>query len=173
MLGRMSGIATLTLRLRGGGRRLEGADFRHSQNDSRLATVGKVRCSRRRRIESSAGTRRRHPHQGQPPGRGASSDAARYTPAAAIDRCRQVVASLAPPNAAVEIAIEVEVDTLAQLDEVLPKQPDIVLLDNMTIDELRGRRPPQCRLSTGRIGSVRRRNACECRRDCSGRGGSH
>ena len=33
--------------------------------------------------------------------------------------------------------VEVEVDTLAQLDEVLPLGPDIVLLDNMTVDQLR------------------------------------
>ena len=33
--------------------------------------------------------------------------------------------------------VEIEVDTLEQLDDVLPAGPDIVLLDNMTPDELR------------------------------------
>ena len=33
--------------------------------------------------------------------------------------------------------VEIEVDTLAQLDAVLPAAPDIVLLDNMSPDELR------------------------------------
>ena len=33
--------------------------------------------------------------------------------------------------------IEVEVDTLEQLDQVLPAGPDIVLLDNMSIEQLR------------------------------------
>jgi nicotinate-nucleotide pyrophosphorylase (carboxylating) len=33
--------------------------------------------------------------------------------------------------------VEIEVDTLAQLDEVLPAGPDIVLLDNMTLGDLR------------------------------------
>ena len=47
-----------------------------------------------------------------------------------------MVASLAPPNAAVEIPIEIEVDSLAQLDEVLPREPDIVLLDNMSLADL-------------------------------------
>jgi nicotinate-nucleotide pyrophosphorylase (carboxylating) len=61
----------------------------------------------------------------------------RYSPAMAIDRCRQVVASLAPQSAAAPMPIEIEVDSLAQLDEVLPKLPDIVLLDNMSLDELR------------------------------------
>ena len=32
--------------------------------------------------------------------------------------------------------LEIEVDSLDQLQEVLPQQPDIVLLDNMTPDQL-------------------------------------
>jgi nicotinate-nucleotide pyrophosphorylase (carboxylating) len=43
------------------------------------------------------------------------------------------------------VPIEIEVDSLAQLDEVLPAAPDIVLLDNMTVDQTRD--------------AVRRRNA--------------
>ncbi|MEM9809800.1 MAG: carboxylating nicotinate-nucleotide diphosphorylase [Pseudomonadota bacterium] len=35
------------------------------------------------------------------------------------------------------VKIEVEVDTLEQLREVLPHKPDIILLDNMTTDDLR------------------------------------
>ena len=34
------------------------------------------------------------------------------------------------------VKIEVEVDTIEQLEEVLPLKPDIVLLDNMTTDEM-------------------------------------
>ena len=33
--------------------------------------------------------------------------------------------------------VEIEVDTLEQLEEVLPAEPDIVLLDNMSPAELR------------------------------------
>ena len=33
--------------------------------------------------------------------------------------------------------VEIEVDTLEQLEQVLPAAPDIVLLDNMTVDQLR------------------------------------
>lgn len=40
-------------------------------------------------------------------------------------------------NVAPGIRIEVEVDTLDQLADALPGSPDIVLLDNMTCDELR------------------------------------
>ncbi|MCQ8185297.1 carboxylating nicotinate-nucleotide diphosphorylase [Parvularcula maris] len=35
------------------------------------------------------------------------------------------------------VKIELEVDTLAQLEEALPAKPDIILLDNMSTDELR------------------------------------
>jgi nicotinate-nucleotide pyrophosphorylase (carboxylating) len=47
---------------------------------------------------------------------------------AAIERARSSIGHL--------VKIEVEVDTLAQLEEVLPFAPDAVLLDNMSIDEL-------------------------------------
>ena len=36
-----------------------------------------------------------------------------------------------------DMIVEIEVDTLEQLEEVLPAGPDIVLLDNMTVDQLR------------------------------------
>ena len=35
------------------------------------------------------------------------------------------------------LIVEVEVDSLAQLEEVLPAMPEIVLLDNMTLEQLR------------------------------------
>ena len=35
------------------------------------------------------------------------------------------------------VKIEIEVDTLAQLDEALPYEPDVVLLDNFSLDDLR------------------------------------
>jgi nicotinate-nucleotide pyrophosphorylase (carboxylating) len=35
------------------------------------------------------------------------------------------------------VKIEIEVDTLAQLDEALPYAPDVVLLDNFSLDDLR------------------------------------
>jgi len=43
----------------------------------------------------------------------------------------------APPLPTHSLPIEIEVDSLAQLLEVLPENPDIVLLDNMTPDLLR------------------------------------
>jgi nicotinate-nucleotide pyrophosphorylase (carboxylating) len=68
---------------------------------------------------------------------GATDAAGRYSPAEAIDRCRQFIASMAAGPGRGELLIEIEVDTLAQLEEVLPKHPDIVLLDNMQPAELR------------------------------------
>ncbi|HEY2839334.1 MAG TPA: carboxylating nicotinate-nucleotide diphosphorylase [Pirellulales bacterium] len=68
---------------------------------------------------------------------GASDAAGRYSPGEAIDRCRQFVASMSPAAAKNALLIEIEVDTLDQLDVVLPRQPDVVLLDNMTPAELR------------------------------------
>jgi len=47
----------------------------------------------------------------------------------AIERARSSVGHL--------VKIEVEVDTLAQLEEVLALAPDAVLLDNMSVDQLR------------------------------------
>jgi nicotinate-nucleotide pyrophosphorylase (carboxylating) len=47
----------------------------------------------------------------------------------AIERARSSVGHL--------VKIEVEVDTLAQLEEALALAPDAVLLDNMSVDELR------------------------------------
>jgi nicotinate-nucleotide pyrophosphorylase (carboxylating) len=61
-----------------------------------------------------------------------------YTPAQAVSRARQFIAdTLAGDPRAAEMIVEVEVDSLAQLREVLPAQPDIVLLDNMSPAMLR------------------------------------
>ena len=49
--------------------------------------------------------------------------------AAAVERARAAVGR--------DLPVEIEVDTLDQLDRVLPLSPDIVLLDNMTPDQLR------------------------------------
>lgn len=49
--------------------------------------------------------------------------------AAAIEHARRKSASLLP--------IEVEVDSLEQLEDALQAQPDIVLLDNFTVDHMR------------------------------------
>ena len=63
--------------------------------------------------------------------------------------------------------VEVEVDSLAQLEQVLPEVPDLVLLDNMQLDELRlRRRAARCDSTDGGIGSVRRNYAGDDWRHC-------
>ncbi len=59
------------------------------------------------------------------------------TPAEAVRRARDFLAELEWSGARPEMIVEVEVDTLGQLDEVLSAGPDIVLLDNMNPDQLR------------------------------------
>jgi nicotinate-nucleotide pyrophosphorylase (carboxylating) len=59
-----------------------------------------------------------------------------FTPDEAVRRAKQFLAS-AFPDRPEPMIVEVEVDTLDQLREVLPERPDIVLLDNMSLDELR------------------------------------
>ena len=63
----------------------------------------------------------------------------RCTPAEAVRRAQEFRAALLAekPNVADSQLIEVEVDTLEQLQEVLPAGPDLVLLDNMSLDQLR------------------------------------
>jgi nicotinate-nucleotide pyrophosphorylase (carboxylating) len=65
---------------------------------------------------------------GELPGRGA---------ARAVEHAKKVAADLAASGGAKEMIIEVEVDTLEQLEAVLPKRPDIALLDNMSLEQLR------------------------------------
>jgi nicotinate-nucleotide pyrophosphorylase (carboxylating) len=62
---------------------------------------------------------------------------ARFAPGAAVTRVRQFLAGLSVDDPRREMLLEVEVDTLEQLDEVLPAGPDVVLLDNMNRDEMR------------------------------------
>ncbi len=68
--------------------------------------------------------------------------AASYTPAEAVRKAKaflaqQAAASGPPAGADSLMIVEIEVDSLAQLREVLPEQPDIVLLDNMPLEMLK------------------------------------
>lgn len=59
------------------------------------------------------------------------------SPAGAVRCAREFLAELDGQYVAKDMLVEVEIDRLAQLDEVLAAGPDIVLLDNMSPDELR------------------------------------
>lgn len=59
-------------------------------------------------------------------------------PGEAVRRAREFLRSvLRDPAQAETMIVEIEVDTLEQLDEALPAGPDLVLLDNMSLDQLR------------------------------------
>jgi nicotinate-nucleotide pyrophosphorylase (carboxylating) len=59
------------------------------------------------------------------------------TLAEAVRQARRCVESAPKPGHKEPLLIEVEVDTLEQLEQVLAATPDMVLLDNMRPDELR------------------------------------
>ncbi|MBC7853240.1 MAG: carboxylating nicotinate-nucleotide diphosphorylase [Pirellulaceae bacterium] len=62
----------------------------------------------------------------------------RFKPADAVLRARQFLAEhFADDPRQAAMIVEVEVDTLIQLDAVLPTAPDIILLDNMKLKQLR------------------------------------
>lgn len=57
--------------------------------------------------------------------------AAGLCPAEAVRKARRFIAAAFPPDRAEAMVVEIEVDSIAQLENVLPAGPDIVLLDNM------------------------------------------
>jgi nicotinate-nucleotide pyrophosphorylase (carboxylating) len=66
----------------------------------------------------------------------------KYSPAEAVQRARAFLARQSASDTArgaadPQMLVEIEVDSLDQLREVLPERPDIVLLDNMTPAMLR------------------------------------
>jgi nicotinate-nucleotide pyrophosphorylase (carboxylating) len=58
------------------------------------------------------------------------------TPAEAVRKARQF-ADRVPGGQGASLVVEVEVDSLEQLAGVLAETPDVVLLDNMSVDELK------------------------------------
>lgn len=67
----------------------------------------------------------------------AMTGAQNLTPADAVRRIRQFVRDAVSEGLTSSMLVEIEVDSLNQFDEVLAAHPDIVLLDNMRLDELR------------------------------------
>lgn len=143
LLGRLSGIATLTRRyvdaVAGTGVRVY---------DTRKTMLGWRRIEKYA-VRMGGGSNHRvglydgilikdnHLAQGAAPSAGAEQGSeSRYTPAQAVRKAREFIADrlaeLPAERAYWEaMLVEVEVDSLAQLELVLPEQPDVVLLDNM------------------------------------------
>jgi nicotinate-nucleotide pyrophosphorylase (carboxylating) len=86
-----------------------------------------------------------------------SSGAPPLSPAAAVVRAREFLTGYLTSSMDQRVLIEVEVDTLEQFDEALRVTPDIILLDNMSTDQLR-----QC---------VQRRNAAGAKVELEASGG--
>ena len=61
----------------------------------------------------------------------------RYSPREAIAIARSYIEQHVPAERSSHVLLEIEVDTLEQLEQVLPAKPDIVLLDNMRPEQLR------------------------------------
>jgi nicotinate-nucleotide pyrophosphorylase (carboxylating) len=63
---------------------------------------------------------------------------ARVTPSDAVRQAREFLReTIKDAQQAASMIVEIEVDTLEQLNDVLPANPDIVLLDNMSPEQLR------------------------------------
>jgi nicotinate-nucleotide pyrophosphorylase (carboxylating) len=138
LIGRLSGIATLTRKYAGA---VAGTKARIY--DTRKTTPGWRRLEKYA-VRSGGGNNHRtglfdailikdnHLALGR-----AATGAAHLTPALAVRRACELANSMDEDRAAPRLLIEVEVDTLEQLEEVLPEGPDIVLLDNMSLYDLR------------------------------------
>jgi nicotinate-nucleotide pyrophosphorylase (carboxylating) len=134
LLGRLSGIATLTRQYV---RKIEGTRARIY--DTRKTTPGwrrlekyAVRCgggyNHRTGLYDAILIKDNHL---------ALASEENVSPADAVRKARDFLAQLGPENLAGDMLVEVEVDRVQQIDDVLSARPDIVLLDNMTLDQLR------------------------------------
>ncbi len=156
LLGRLSGIATLTRQYVDAvaGTKARIYDTRKTTPGWRRLEKYAVRCgggwNHRRGLDDAVLIKDNHLALGTH----AADKAGQFSPAEAVLRARQFVAEQADGPA---MLIEVEVDTLGQLDAVLPARPDIVLLDNMTFDQLRQ--------------AVERRSACDPAMELEASGG--
>lgn len=134
LLGRLSGIATFT---RAYVRQIEGTPARIY--DTRKTTPGwrrlekyAVRCggghNHRTGLFDAILIKDNHlalaAEQGMPP-------------ADAVRAARDFLAQMRPEDVPGDMLVEIEVDRLEQLGDVLAAEPDIVLLDNMSPDDLR------------------------------------
>jgi len=67
-----------------------------------------------------------------------SNSADRHSPGGAVRRARAFLAQRPEGRKTAEMIVEIEVDTREQFRDALAARPDIILLDNMSLDELRG-----------------------------------
>lgn len=138
-IGRLSGVATLTRQFVDAvvGTNAKIYDTRKTTPGWRRLEKFAVRCggghNHRTGLFDAVLIKDNHLALGRHPETGAV-----YSPGQAVTRARDFLKNAATEHQELaDMIIEIEVDTLEQLDDVLPVQPDIVLLDNMTLDQLR------------------------------------
>ena len=138
LIGRMSGIATLTSQYVTviAGTKAKIYDTRKTTPGWRRLEKYSVRCggghNHRMGLYDGVLIKDNHLALGQQ-----GLQAARYTPAEAVLKARQFLRQHgAGQERFTEMMVEVEVDSLEQLRQVLPAAPDIVLLDNMAPAQL-------------------------------------
>lgn len=138
LLGRLSGIATLTHRYVElvAGTRARIYDTRKTTPGWRRLEKYAVRCgggwNHRAGLFAAVLIKDNHLAVGCPSD---ATGASRYSIAEAVTRARQFIAMRGLPLS--DVIVEAEVDTLEQLQAVLPAGPDLVLLDNMGPERLR------------------------------------
>jgi nicotinate-nucleotide pyrophosphorylase (carboxylating) len=122
LLGRLSGVATLTAAF---AKAIEGTSARITC--TRKTTPG-LRALEKYAVRCGGGINHRY-----------GLDDAILIKDNHIAACGGIGPALQRAKAAAGhlVKIEIEVDTLAQLDEALPFQPDVVMLDNFSLDDLR------------------------------------
>lgn len=145
LLGRLSGIATLTKRYVDAvaGTKARIYDTRKTTPGWRRLEKYAVRCGggRNHRMGLYDAVLIKDNHLAL--GAGSGDSAVGYTPAEAVAQARRFARQHTTESGGDDLIIEVEVDTLEQLADVLPAGPDIVLLDNMSPAELA--RAVECR----------------------------
>jgi nicotinate-nucleotide pyrophosphorylase (carboxylating) len=137
LLGRLMGIATLTREYvaRVAGTRCRVYDTRKTTPGWRRLEKFAVRCGggHNHRTGLYDAVLIKDNHLAQLAGTDRSPAAA----AEAVRQARQFLRDFPADRSLAELLVEVEVDSLEQLDAVLPERPDVVLLDNMSVEELR------------------------------------
>jgi len=137
LIGRLSGIATLTRRyvdaVAGTGARIY--DTRKTTPGWRRLEKYAIQCGggRNHRTGLFDAILIKDNHLAGCAGVGSSVS----SPAEAVRQARRFLAEVRGDAAAAEMIVEIEVDSLDQLENVLPGRPDIVLLDNMDATQLR------------------------------------
>lgn len=138
LLGRLSGIATLTRRYVDAV-----ADCSTRIYDTRKTTPGWRRlekyavrcgggCNHRSGLFDAVLIKDNHLAVGTAPG-----SAAPFSPAQAVVQTRRFLRNMPSATHGADMIIEIEVDTLDQLEDALGASPDIVLLDNMSPPTIR------------------------------------